>query len=88
MITPSLSPEATTPPSGLQATHKTQFLWPTQIPVGVSVLMSQNLKVWSPEQETKSFPSGLNCTSKMESLWPSREEEILVTGRTLKRLWG
>ena len=44
-----LHAEASLRPSGDQATHSTQFLWPLHVCSGVSVVRSQKRTVESPE---------------------------------------
>jgi hypothetical protein len=50
--------------------HNTQFLWPSHVKWGVSVFMSQNLTVWSPDPDAKRPESGLKATLKTDSVCP------------------
>lgn len=68
--------------SGLHEIHKTQLLCPSPDFIGVSVFISQNLTVVSPDPDASFLPSGENYTDKTASVWPGNEELYLVIGLT------
>ena len=70
LISLSIDPDASIDPSGDQAIQRTQFLCPSQVKWGVSVLISQNLTVVSPDPEAKCAESGLKDTLKTASVCP------------------
>jgi len=67
----SIEPEAIILASGDHAKNKTQFLWPSQVWMGVSVWISQILTVVSPLAEAKTLLSGLNATLRTASECPN-----------------
>lgn len=71
LIVLSIDPEAIILASGDQAKKRTQFLWPSQVCIGVSVKISQILTVVSPLAEAKTLLSGLNATLRTASECPN-----------------
>ena len=80
-----MPPDAIIFPLGDQARTKTQFLCPLHYYNGVSVLISQNLIVQSPDPDANCFPFGLNYIVNTASVWPSKDELHRVIGLTKNR---
>src|SRR5207248_148889 len=67
----SHEPDATSLPSGENATDVTQRKWPSSVCSGAPVTASQSLTVWSHEPDATSLPSGENATDVTRCEWPS-----------------
>ena len=68
--------------SGDQSTFILQLVCPVNLIYGISVLLSHNLTVLSPETLARKIPFGENYTSRTASVCPSKEELIHVMGLT------
>mmetsp|Transcript_42324 Transcript_42324/g.133344 ORF Transcript_42324/g.133344 Transcript_42324/m.133344 type:complete len:209 (-) Transcript_42324:242-868(-) len=78
----SMLPDAASFPSGENAQHKTQLVWPFMVVIGVSVFISHTLKVASPEPVMRRLQSGENATQRMASVCPANVPVHLVTAMT------
>ena len=67
---PSSDADATSLPSGENATPQTEPLWPSSVPRDAPVVESQSLTVLSCDADATSLPSGENATPQTRLPWP------------------
>src|SRR5256714_14053186 len=67
----SFDADATSLPSGENATALTQSEWPSSVCSGAPVADSQSLTVLSYDADATSLPSGENATAMTQCEWPS-----------------
>src|SRR2546429_9409435 len=67
----SYDADATSLPSGENATAQTALEWPSSVCSGAPVADSQILTVLSSDADATSLPSGENATAMTQSEWPS-----------------
>src|SRR5436305_14717694 len=63
--------DATSLPSGENATPHTESEWPSSVRRAAPVAESQNRTVWSRDADPTSLPSGENATPDTPPEWPS-----------------
>src|SRR2546430_1562519 len=73
---PSSPAEASSVPSGLNATARTQSRWPVSVGTGAPVAASHNRTVLSCPAEASSVPSGLNATAAQRQLVSDASHEL------------
>src|SRR5437762_1612033 len=66
----SSDPDATSLPSGENATAKIEHEWPSSVWLTSPVAVPQSLTVLSPDPDATSLPSCENATAKTQPEWP------------------
>src|SRR5579871_6321674 len=67
----SCEPDASSAPSGKNATDVTELVWPSSVCLAAPVAASHSRTVLSPEPDASSAPSGENATDVTQAVWPS-----------------